>query len=87
MQWRWLAAEHMFHHGACGWHVYPKHHYFMHLPEHVQRSGSPKSFWVYAEESKNAQIKRMFNVVSKGRSVCQQILLRLEWLYALKHLS
>ena len=84
--WRWLAAVHMYYYARCGFRVYPKHHYFMHLPEHMMQSGMPRSFWVYAEESKNAQLKRLFNVSSKGHSVCQQILLRLEWLFAIQHL-
>ena len=40
--WRWLAATHMFHYVACGFAVYPKHHYFLHLPEHVERGGVPR---------------------------------------------
>jgi hypothetical protein len=76
----------MFYYVSCGFHVVPKHHYFMHMPEHVTRGGLPKSFWVYSEESKNTEAKRMFNRCSKGHSVIQQILLRFEWVFALKRL-
>ena len=34
-QWRWAAAAHMFYYVSCGFHIYPKHHYFMHLPGHA----------------------------------------------------
>ena len=49
-----------------GFRVYPKHHYFLHMVRHVARAGVPKTFWVYGEESKNSQLKRLFNVCSKG---------------------
>ena len=40
--WRWLTAKHMFHYVACGFAVYPKHHYFLHLPEQIERGGAPR---------------------------------------------
>ena len=82
-QWRLKSAFHMYHYCACGFRVYPKHHYFLHFPMIVERSGVPRSFWVYSAESKNAQTKRLYNVCSKGHGLEQQILLRLEWLRAL----
>ena len=85
-QWRWASAVHMYYYVSCGYRVYPKHHYFMHLPEHVWRSGVPRSFWVYSDEAKNSQFKNLFEVVSEGSNVCIQILLRLEWRFALEHL-
>jgi hypothetical protein len=54
------------------------------MPQHVARAGVPKSFWVYGEESQNGQLKNLFNVCSKGWSVEQQILLRLEWSFSLR---
>ena len=42
VQWRWLAALHMFHYAQCGFHVYPKFHYFTHMPEQVERGGVPR---------------------------------------------
>jgi hypothetical protein len=39
--WRWLAAKHMFHYTSCNFAVYPKHHYFLHLPEHAENGGVP----------------------------------------------
>ena len=41
--WRLTAAVHMFHHASCGFAVYPKFHYFMHLPEQVERGGVPRT--------------------------------------------
>ena len=66
--------------------MYPKFHYAMHLPAQVARGGVPRNFWVYSDESKNAQIRQVFLVVSKGHSEYQQILLRLDWLFELKAL-
>ncbi len=43
VRWRWLAALHMFHYARCGFHVYPKFHYFMHMPEQVERGGVPRT--------------------------------------------
>ena len=42
-KWRWLAAKHMFHYVSCGFATYPKHHYFLHLPEQVERGGVPRT--------------------------------------------
>ena len=63
----------------CGFHIYPKHHYFMHFPEQIEKSGVPRVFWVYSDESKNSHLKRLWRVCSKGRSIEKQILLRLHW--------
>ena len=81
--WRLKAAFHMYFYTACGFRVYPKHHYFLHFPMIIQRSGVPRSFWVYSDESKNRQIKQLFAVCSKGHSLEQQMLLRLLWRRAL----
>ena len=51
----------------------------MHFPTQIERSGVPRGYWVYSDESKNGLVKKLWNVVSKGRSVEQQILLRLLW--------
>ena len=83
MHWRWLAAAHMYYYAHCGFRVYPEFHFVLHLPEQVEQSGVPRSFWVYSDESKNAQVKRIFRICSKGHGVCQQVLLRLLWLFAL----
>ena len=85
-EWRAKAAFHMFYYAACGFRVYPKHHYFLHFPMIIERSGVPRGFWVYSDESKNRQIKLLFQVCSKGHSVEQQMLLRLEWQRALADL-
>ena len=83
MAWRAHAAMFAFQYASCGFKFYPKFHYLMHIPEQVEQSGVLRSFWVYAEESKNRQLKTLFNVCSKGASIHQQILLRLQWLHAL----
>ena len=46
-----------------------------------------RTFWVYSDESKNRETKQVWNACSKGHSVYQQVLLRLEWLLALKRLA
>ena len=38
--WRWLAAMHMYYYVMCGFHVVPKHHYFLHMPEQILRAGN-----------------------------------------------
>ena len=43
MIWRHLAATFMYHYCSCGFTVYPKFHYFMHMPEQIERSGVPVS--------------------------------------------
>ena len=83
MAWRAHAAMFAFHYASCHFKFYPKFHCLMHTPEQVEQSGVLRSFWVYAEESKNRQLKTLFNVCSKGAGVHQQILLRLQWLHAL----
>ncbi len=83
LQWRRLAAEHMFHYASAGFDPKPKIHYCQHLPQHVERCGVPRTFWVYSDESKNREIKNLWGVVSKRHSVFQQVLLRLEWWDAL----
>ena len=77
--WRQLAAEHMYHYASAGFSVKPKFHYFQHFPQHVERGGVPRTYWVYSDESKNKEVKGLWNAVSKGHSVYQQVLLRLEW--------
>ena len=81
------AAVHMYHYAHCGFGVYPKFHYFMHMPEQVERGGVPRNFWVYSDESKNREVKQIWNACSKGWSVSQQVILRLQWLWALKGLG
>jgi hypothetical protein len=44
MQWRYSMAMHMFHYASCGFHVYPKFHYVMHLPQQIQQGGVPRTF-------------------------------------------
>ena len=46
MLWRRKAVEHMFHYACTGFHVVPKFHLLQHLPQHIRRSGVPKTFWV-----------------------------------------
>ena len=83
-QWRWTAAVHMYHYAHCGFAVYPKFHYAMHMPEQVERGGVPRIFWVYSDESKNREVKQIWNACSKGWSVCQQVILRSQWLWSLE---
>ena len=83
MDWRARSATFMYRYVSCGFKVYPKFHYLQHIPEQVEQSGVVRSFWVHAEESKNRELKTLFNVCSKGVSLHQQILLRLQWLFAL----
>ena len=87
MRWRWLAACHMFHYTSCGFTAQPKFHYFLHLPHQMERGGAAKTFWVYSDESKNRETKAIWKACSKGHSVYQQVLLRLEWLLALKRVK
>ena len=87
MRWRWRAASHMFHYTSCGFTSQPKFHYFLHLPQQVERGGTVKTFWVYSDESKNKETKAVWRACSKGHSVYQQVLLRLEWLLALKRVK
>ena len=42
---------------------------------------------MYSDESKNREAKLIWNVCSKGWSVCQQVMLRMQWLWALKALD
>jgi hypothetical protein len=83
VHWRRLAAEHMFHYASAGFDAKPKFYYCQHLPQHVERGGVPRNFWVYSDESKNGEIKRVWNVMSRGHAVYRQVLLRLEWRDAL----
>lgn len=46
-----------------------------------------RTFWVYSDESKNRQSKRMWNACLKGWFICQQMILSLEWLWALDRLG
>ena len=86
LQWRVLATHHMFVYTKCGFRTYPKHHFFMHLAAQVHRCGVPRTFWNYADESKNSRFKRLFREVNKGWSVEQLILLRESWYHLLKRL-
>ena len=86
-RWRWLNALHMFHYTKCGFTVQPKFHYFFHLPQQAERGGSVRSFWVYSDETKNREVKTIWNKVSKGHGVTQQVLLRLEWLLGLERVA
>ena len=38
-EWRWLSAIHMYHYAHCNFSVVPKFHYFLHLPEQMERGG------------------------------------------------
>ena len=86
-KWRLSAAIHMYHYAHCGFPVYPKFHYFMHMPEQVERGGVPRNFWVYSDESKNGEVKKIWDACSKGWSLAQQVILRLEWLWGLQALA
>ena len=86
MQWRRLAANFVYHHIAAGCRVYPKFHFFMHMPQQVRQSGVSRSFWCYTEESKNRDVKRLWAISSKGHAVEQQILLHLLWDFSLQGL-
>jgi hypothetical protein len=46
-----------------------------------------RTFWGYSDESTNNEAKQIWRVASKGHAVCQQVLLRLERLLAVKRLS
>ena len=61
--------------------------YCQHLPQHVERGGVPRTFWVYSDESKNKETKKVWNAMSKGHAVYSQVLLRLEWRDALDHMA
>ena len=87
MHWRWLAAIHMYCYCHCEFRVYLKFHYNLHLPEQVERSGVPRSFWEYSDEAKNRDVKRIFCTCSKGHGVCQQVLLRLVWFFVLNSMD
>ena len=84
VSWRWNAAVHMFHYASCGFAVYPKFHYALHMPEQVECGGAPRNFWVYSDESKNREAKQIWNACSKGWSVAQQVILRMGYMWALK---
>ena len=84
--WRRLAVEHMFHYACCGWPVVPEFHLLQHFPHFIQRSGVPRAYWVYSDETKNRQVKGLWEVVSKGHAMHEQIFLRLLWLDALERL-
>ena len=86
MQWRRHAATFVYHHIAAGFRVYPKFHFFMHMPQQVRQSGVARSFWCYTEESKNRDVKRIWNICSKGHAIEQQILLHLLWDFKLQGL-
>ena len=85
-RWRALAAQHNYYYAACGFHAYPKFHYFLHIPAQAERGGVPRSFWVFAEETRNRHLKNLYTMCSKGYSICRQILERLQWEQALLHL-
>ena len=87
MEWRRLNATFMYHHIFAGWRVYPKFHFFMHMPQQVRQSGVARSFWCYAEETKNKDVKRIWNASSKGHAVEQQILLHVIWTFELENLE
>ncbi len=53
--WRRLSVEYMFHYACCGWPVVPKFHLLQHFPHFIQRSGVPRAYWVYSDETKNRQ--------------------------------
>ena len=38
--WRWSSSLFMYYYVSCGYRVYPKFYYLLHIPEHVQR-GAP----------------------------------------------
>ncbi len=46
----------------------------------------PRAYWVYSDETKNRQVKGLWEVVSKGHAMHEQIFLRLLWLDALERL-
>jgi hypothetical protein len=46
LQWRQLAALHMCQYAHCGFRVYPKFHYFMHMPEQVEQGGTPRIVFI-----------------------------------------
>jgi hypothetical protein len=85
--WRRLSSEHMFYYACSGFPAYPKYHYLQHFPQHILRGGVPRTYWVYSDEAKNKEVKGLWAAVSKGHSVCEQVLLRLLWLDALDNLD
>ena len=82
-QWRWYSTQFVFHYVRCGYHVAPKFHWFFHFPHIIQRHGAPRSFYLYSDESKNADIKRLFRACSNSVNVCASIMVRLGWQQAL----
>ena len=85
-QWRWKASLFLYHYVSCGFRVYPKFHYSFHMPEQIARSGVPRSFWVYSDESKNYQLKKIYQACGTSPAVCQSVLLHVEWLFRLEDL-
>ncbi len=75
MLWRRLSAEHMYHYVSAGFDAEPKFHYFQPFPQHVERGWCPRTYWVYSDEAKNKEVKGLWNRVSKGHAVFQQLLL------------
>ena len=86
MLWRRKAVEHMFHYACTGFHVVPKFHLLPHLAQHIRRSGVPRAFLVYSDESKNKQVKGLWGKVSKGWAMHEQVLEKLMRLDALERL-
>jgi len=84
--WRMTNCAFLFYYVTCGFKVYPKFHYFFHVPDHVARSGVARSFWVYSDESKNSQLKQIYEVCPTSQKICQSVLLHIEWLFQLEHL-
>ena len=84
MAWRRFSVEHLFYYACCGYKFVPKFHFLQHLPQHILRSGVPRTFWVYSDEAKNKQVKGLWSVVSKGHSMHEQVMLRLLWLDSLQ---
>ena len=79
VDWRWCSAMFLYHHIMCGHHVTPKFHWFLHFPHIIEQAGAPRSFYLYSDESKNADIKRLYKACSNGNQVCKLILKRLGW--------
>ena len=66
MNWRLWSAYHMYFFTRCEFHVYPKHHWFMYFPAQIERTGVPRGFWVYSEESKKCPDQAVVGSLFKG---------------------
>ena len=53
------VIEHNTHYLAAGGHLVPKHHYWMHLAWDIVKTGNPRLFHCYQDESMNGRISQI----------------------------